>query len=145
MVEAKLAVDSDPMKNDNSFSLRTAGRGAHSFPLTSIAQLCTYCVALVTCVDFKVFGNRLEVAMRNSPENVFGAVAVASFIGFAIGAMIGLGQLRRWQGMIYCGTAGAIVAVLLAAAYAAPARPAQAIAAICLPLASTLLLRCRTP
>lgn len=124
---------------------RELNQSEQSFPLTSIVQLFTYCVALVTCVDFKTCAKRLNDALSSSPENVFAALAGATMVGFVIGAMIGLGQIRKWQSMFLSGTVGTIVGALLLATYTAPARPAQAIAASILPLASTILLRFRTP
>ncbi len=133
------------MANIKTSSSRQSARHEQSYPLISIVQLVTYCVALVTCVDFKKLSDVLKSVQTADQLNVVLLVLVAGILGFAIGAAIGLGQLRKWRSMFLCGTTGAMVTMLIVATYAAPARPAQAFAACLLPLVTTLFLRSRTP
>lgn len=133
------------MTEKSTLPARDSTQSEQSFPLISIFQLFTFSVALVICVDFKACAKLLNETLSTSPESVFGVIAVAKSLGFAIGVMIGLGQIRKWQSMMLCGTVGAIVGVIIVAIYSAPAEPAKAIAATVLPLATTIMLRFRTP
>jgi hypothetical protein len=133
------------MKNDTATRPRAPVQQDQSYPLISIVQLVTFCVALMTCIDFKSFVAALTSPGRIGLLEVIGAITAVSAIGIVIGAAIGLGQLRRGRSMLLCGIAGATVSLLILATFAAPAPPAQALAASLLPLVTTIILRSRTP
>ncbi len=135
----------NPVTNIKTSPSRDPVQHEQSYPLISIVQLVTFCVALVTCVNFKKLRNVLDDVRSANLFNWVLLVLVACILGFAIGSAIGLGQIRKWRSMFLCGATGAIVTMLIVATYAAPARPAQAFAACLLPLVTTLFLRSRTP
>ena len=116
-----------------------------SYPLVSVVQLVTFCVALMVCVDFQKFTRVLAGLRTDNFWEVVGAVMAAGLAGFLLGAAIGLGQIRKWRGLLLCGAAGAAVSMLILATFAAPAKPTQGLAASLLPLITTLMLRARTP
>ena len=124
---------------------RDAREHRQAFPLISIVQLSTFCVALVTCIDSRTLSQLLDRVPLTEWPIVVAPIVGAGLIGLLIGSVIGLGQIRRWQSVVLCGATGGIVSVLLLAALAAPAKPAQAIAAVLLPLVSTIILRHRSP
>ena len=133
------------MENNTAPPSRDPVQQDHSYPLISIVQLVTFCVALMTCIDFKSLADAIASPSRLGLLEVMGAITAASTIGFVIGAAIGLGQVRKWRSMLLCGIAGATVSMLILATFAAPGRPAQALAASLLPLVTTIILRFRTP
>ena len=111
-----------------------------SFPLVSMVQLVTLCVAMVMCIDGAQFRKH---ASRAQTVEVAIVVSVAGGLGASVGAAIGLGQIRKWRGMFICGATGFLMGILMAATFTAPARPAQATAACLLPLVTTVILRVR--
>ena len=123
---------------------RDAREHRRAFPLISIVQLSTFCVATVTCVDFKALARAIERVPTTQWYVVVAPIVATAIVGLLTGGMIGLGQIRKWQGFVLCATTGATVSVLLLAAFAAPAPPAQGIAAVLLPLVSTIIVRHRT-
>jgi hypothetical protein len=118
-------------------------RREHSFPLISMIQLVTLTIALVTCIDGPEL-LRLLGSLQGSGHYVVAAVMAAGFFGLLIGAAIGLGQIRQWRSMLFCGAVGFVTGILILAIYAAPAKPAQAITAALLPLVTTIAMRIRS-
>jgi len=114
-----------------------------SFPLTSLIQLFTFYIALLVCLDSSKLKVRFTYLQIDSMD-LWATVLLAGLFGSLIGASVGLGQIRKWRGMLFCGANGSIIGVLILAIYAAPAKPAQAISAALLPLLTTLVLRVRT-
>lgn len=123
---------------------RDAMRSEQSFPLISFVQLSTYCVALVTCIDFKKLRGQIDTLPNVDLSQVLALPVASTVLGFLIGASVGLGQIRKWRSFLLCGTVGAVVGPLILSAFAAPAEPLQACFACALPLLSTLILRFRT-
>lgn len=122
---------------------RDTHRREHSFPLISMIQLVTLTIALVTCIEGPEL-LRLLGSLQGSGNYVVTAVVAAGFFGLLIGAAIGLGQIRQWRSMLFCGAVGFVAGILILAIYAAPAKPAQAITAALLPLVTTVAMRIRS-
>jgi len=121
---------------------KTGNQHERSFPLISLIQLFTFFIALLVCIDSSKLNAQLG-NLQNELASFLFAVALAGLLGLLIGASIGLGRVRYWRSMFFCGAIGSVVGVLLLAIYAAPAEPAQAISAALLPLLTTLILRAR--
>lgn len=119
-------------------------RQEQSFPLIAMMQLGTFCVALVTCIDFKELARLMKRVPNTELLTVIAPFVAAGLLGFVIGGAIGLGQIRKGRSFIVCGAAGGLVSLVILGTLAAPAPPTQAIAACLLPLVSTLVLRFRT-
>lgn len=137
MVESSLQAESKPTRQ------REAVQHEQSFPLISVVQMVTYCVALMTCADFRRLSSSLGRISPQQPWQVIFPVLGALSVGLLIGVLVGLGQIGKWRGTLLCGGAGALVGLLILAVYVAPAPPAQAVAACLLPLVSTIILRAR--
>jgi len=126
-------------------SLKQTGRRREaSYPLISIVQLVTFCISLVVCLDGPKLSEHFSKVKYN-PESVLPPILLSLLFGFLVGATIGLGQIRNWQGMFLCSATGTLVSALIILIYVAPAKPAQAVAAALLPLLTTVAVRIRTP
>lgn len=132
------------MNTDSTPTPREVVRREQSFPLLSIVQLVTYCVALVSCINFKKLGKQIDTVPSVDAAWMVAMPVAAVLLGFLLGASIGLGQIRKWRGFFLCGMVGAMIGLLILATFAAPAEPLQACFACMLPLVSTLVLRYRT-
>lgn len=118
-------------------------RREQSFPLISVIQLATLTIAMITCIN----GPKLLFVLANLSGDDYLAlttIATAGFFGMIIGAAIGLGHIRKWRSMLFCGVVGSAAGFLILAIYVAPANPAQAITAAILPLVTTLAIRFRS-
>lgn len=133
------------MTADHRSPTRDPNQQEQSYPLVSIVQLVTFCVALVTCIDFKKFATVLAGLRHDNLLEVVAAIVAVGLAGFVLGSTVGLGQIRKWRGLLLCGATGASVSMLVLATFTAPASPTQALAASLLPLITTLILRARTP
>ncbi len=124
-------------------SFRQPLENERSYPLVSIVQLFTSCVALAAYIN-GIELQRTVFRLQNQWFDVVFAILLASAVGLLVGVLFGLGQLRRWRSALFCGIVGMAVGIFMLATCVAPARIPQASAACLLPLICVILLRFRS-
>lgn len=124
-------------------SFRQLRENERSYPLVSIFQLFTSCIALAVCIN-GIELQRTVFRLQDQWLDVVFAILLAGAMGLLVGVLFGLGQLRRWRSALFCGIVGMAVGIFVLATCVAPARIPQASAACLLPLITIILLRFRS-
>lgn len=114
-----------------------------SFPLVMLFQLATCCAGLFACIDGAVLGEILDRSSAARPSAVAAAGCVV-IAGAFIGALTGLGQIRKWRGSALGVLVGSLVGMLLLCIYLAPASIGRMAAAAAAILLSTVAVRLRS-
>jgi hypothetical protein len=130
-----------------SFSAPASSREAiavqhRSFPLVVLLQLATVCAALLACVDGSAVWRVYDAPNVGTTVQVLAMFGVL-LAGGVIGALVGLGQIRKWRSALLGFFFGALSGFLIMCIYAAPASVTRIAAAAAVIVLSTVIVRLR--
>jgi len=113
-----------------------------SFPLIALLQLATFLAAVVSCIDGPELARVLAKARGEPLLLVIAPLGACLALGL-LGAVIGLGQLRRWRSALVGGGVGGAYGLAMLAVYVAPASLERAVAAAAVLVLTTIAIRIR--